>query len=396
MTQVTRTLQSVPTRTAIPREVQPILGSVIVAALFGGEPLDRPPIEAEPIGDGPGCDVTRVYTEALGHLQGKQRSWIISRLEIVAERLTDHTWDFHVFLRDRRRRSAVSWHLHATTCGRALRRTALKLKLISDALLLMKLKGAAPKVPEPDSGSGPDGIDEPGQKPPELPSTESEGRSQPRPAETGLSVVVPEPPPKPSPEPPRVDPGGEGPRMLAPGNRRVRRSPLGLRVRLTGRGGYGIFPQRLFGGVQVHAAFVSRRARLELGVSFGHAGQFTVTKLVTRQPEYVGVQLRGCGEFGHNAFDLRLCAGVEGGALILQRDRSQPFPWTVAAMGGPALTWWFHRHVGLYAGIDAGMSVVRPNFYVGPGPGDEALGERITPRLLLTGALGVEFRGRRP
>lgn len=35
-----------------------------------------------------------------------------------------------------------------------------------------------------------------------------------------------------------------------------------------------------------------------------------------------------------------------------------------------------------------------PTFYVGPGPGDRAVVERAVPPVVVSGARGVEFRGR--
>lgn len=58
------------------------------------------------------------------------------------------------------------------------------------------------------------------------------------------------------------------------------------------------------------------------------------------------------------------------------------------------MTWWFHDQVGVHAGVGAGLALARPNFYVGPAPGDQALAERAVPPLAVSGTLGVKFRSR--
>jgi hypothetical protein len=138
---------------------------------------------------------------------------------------------------------------------------------------------------------------------------------------------------------------------------------------------------------------VTGRARLELGVGAGYGGKFVLTEKVMRRPLHLSVQLLGCGEVTPRRLDLRWCLGIEVGNVAVRRQEPRPGPWTVHLIGAPSLTWWFHARVGVYAGVGAGIALVRPNFYVGSGPGDEAIAEGTVPPLAVSGALGVEFRG---
>jgi|JI10StandDraft_1071094.scaffolds.fasta_scaffold01941_1 hypothetical protein len=172
------------------------------------------------------------------------------------------------------------------------------------------------------------------------------------------------------------------------------RTRPGLVMRLAGRGGYGVLPQGAFGGGYVYGALVMGRARLELGVGAGFAGKFVLTESVSRRPLHLSVMVAGCMQRTRRRLDLRGCLGFEAGNVAVRRPESLPWPWTVHLVGAPSLTWWFHGRVGVYAGVGVGLALVRPNFYVGPAPGDQALAERAVPPLAVSGTLGVEFRGR--
>jgi hypothetical protein len=170
----------------------------------------------------------------------------------------------------------------------------------------------------------------------------------------------------------------------------TRRIPLGLRIRVAGRVGHGLLPQEVFGGGQVQAALIAGHARFEIGASLSYAGRLDVGNVLTRQPYHASLQLNGCGQFSRGTLELNFCLGLEGGLIVVPHTTRQG-PWTLHIATSPSLTWWFDRHVGLYAGIAAGPALARPSFYVGFSP-DEAIATQTMPKFLFAGSLGLEFR----
>ncbi|MCB9702125.1 MAG: hypothetical protein H6711_09540 [Myxococcales bacterium] len=102
-----------------------------------------------------------------------------------------------------------------------------------------------------------------------------------------------------------------------------------------------------YGGEAV--AFIDwRRARVELGV----AGDATARRVEDRAPVWwwrLQGSIRGCGRLRRRALALQLCGGISGGYMTSKGGRGAS-PWTLEAQLGPALTWWVHRHVGVWVG----------------------------------------------
>lgn len=163
--------------------------------------------------------------------------------------------------------------------------------------------------------------------------------------EVWLAAAVEQPKPRP-PQPP------ERSRALA-------------RIRLAGRGGIGAMPDAAAaGGIQLMHALDVRRARFEIGAAF----DTTPAKLVIQEDPRNTLTVRffrwtllvrGCGDLtaGSRSVQIHLCGGVEGGLLRAENRSTAP---VLNVHLAPALTWWFHRHIGLWAGVAGGLNIVRP------------------------------------
>lgn len=360
------------------------LGSVILPALLSGPPqFPIPVIEVSADLNGITCDIPRIYQHAALKARSSDRTrHDDTRSWLYLERLPDSTWNIRVYLYAKLLGRLMGWSLHAATCERAVRRSATKLVWTTESLF---------RATEEFSIVPPIVLTLP---PVQRPSVVIP------PAAPVAAAVVPEPPAEPpgplataSPVRPTVELRVRPVRGTATPAPRRRGPPLGLRIRGSARMGHGVLPQTVFGGGQIHAALVAGRARLELGAGVSGAGKLLVPgDDETPRPTHASLQLNGCGELTRGTIDVHLCLGFEGGRIFVAAERSSPQPWTLHLTGSPALTWWFARRIGLYAGITAGPALVRSNFYTGPGPGADAVGERKTPSFLLAGSLGLELR----
>jgi len=139
-------------------------------------------------------------------------------------------------------------------------------------------------------------------------------------------------------------------------------------ARVGGRYGYGLLADQDFGGGQVVLGLVWRRLRLEAGVTADAALNVALPpKAVYLQSDWLraGLLLRGCGELGLRAdvVVIHLCGGAEVGAIggrNVDGGVWNKFGPILNFHVAPALTWWFHRVVGLWAGVAAGAFVLRP------------------------------------
>lgn len=118
---------------------------------------------------------------------------------------------------------------------------------------------------------------------------------------------------------------------------------------------------RWFLGGQLVAALQWPRGRIELGLSGDHAmPHFGV---VNYRLDRAQLLVRGCGDVSSGPVELHLCAGVEGGVVVYRILTGSAPPTvgpTLNLQLGPALTWWFHRHVGLWLGMTALGRLIPP------------------------------------
>lgn len=358
-----------------------------------GSLLREPILEADPQLFDVLCDVRGIFRDVarLSVAESSHSSFMATRILVV--RLPDLAWEFRVFLGVRRAGRQTMWRLRATTCERAARRAAFKLVLASESSQgavppVVRVRATMPSAAVQPSTATPPVIQRPSlvrtAEPPRRPAASVVALSSTRHDASVMNTALPS--------------RAEASDLLTaaePTTRRSateRRSTVDLRVRVNARTGYGLLPQGLFGGGQVHAALRVGRARVELGVSVSNAGPLVLTDVVRRRPLHVGLLLHACGELTRGSIDLRLCLGVEGGLITVKHDVSRWLPWTMYIHGSPSITWWLHRRVGLYSGIAAGPALVRTNFYAGPGPGADAIAQQSVPAWLLACALGLEFR----
>lgn len=167
---------------------------------------------------------------------------------------------------------------------------------------------------------------------------------------------------------------------------RTARRPRG-RVRVAGQGGYGLVPGSGFGGAQLVFALAWRRARVELGVAADGVHRTQLPGSAERSDWVRGTMLlRGCGGGLVGAVELMLCGGVEGGFIRGRGERWNAARPTLNLHVAPGLWWWFHRAVGLWAGVSAGplLPPLQPR-------GEDGKTHGIT-RYLLAGGVGLEFR----
>lgn len=175
---------------------------------------------------------------------------------------------------------------------------------------------------------------------------------------------------------------------IAPSTRR--RSVRGY-VRIAGQGGFGLLPRSGFGGGQLVFGLVWRRARIELGLA---ADRVDGIRLDPRDAAYRtdwvrgAAFVRGCGVLAARSIDFLLCAGVQGGVISGRSAGPWNGPTRVFDVhAAPGLVWWFHRAVGLWAGISGGPFVqpLRPRH--------EVTGETFgTTAYYIAGGVGFEFR----
>lgn len=364
--------------------------------------LPEPSIEADGVLQRDLCDIRSIFADTFATAGRPPPIRILARMRIVVTRSAERTWSFRVFLRTRELAQARPWHLRAETCRRTAYRTALKLVLATGSLpahpVVVPRSLPSPRVEEaiePLTAEPP--IEKPAEPPiVPLPTQRPEDTSPPEPASADWVVPLP-----PEVNPPAAPPAAKT-RAATPAPIRTmvvyrqastrRRFPVGVRVRWSVRAGRGVLPQPTFGGGLVHAALVVGRARLELGATISGAGPLGISPERTHRPIHTGLQVNACGEFTRRAVDARLCLGAEGGLIVMRIDTDRQRPWTLHAIASPSVTWWFHRHLGLYAGVTAGPAIVRSDFYYGPGPGEEAIAERSTPPYLVAGSAGLELR----
>ena len=137
------------------------------------------------------------------------------------------------------------------------------------------------------------------------------------------------------------------------------------RVRVAGHYGHGLLKEVHSGGGQVVFALAWRRARIEAGLAADGArvvlrdGDTAVRSQWLR----ASVLLRGCGEVVTRAVDVHLCAGLAVGPMggrNAETGTQRGARATLDLHAAPAITWWFHRVVGLYVGLGAGVFVLRP------------------------------------
>lgn len=162
------------------------------------------------------------------------------------------------------------------------------------------------------------------------------------------------------------------------------------RMRVAGRGGYGLAGSEWYGGGQLVLGLVVGHLRIELGGS-GVGGWRGAEKPVP----HLGVQrwtvlLRACGELAVRSLELRLCGGSEGGWVATRRREGsgwQEFAPTFDLHLAPALTWWVRPGIGVWVGLTGGWY---------PWPLQPKIGEvpaRVpSPWGSAEGALGLEFR----
>lgn len=178
----------------------------------------------------------------------------------------------------------------------------------------------------------------------------------------------------------------------APRERRVQG-----RLRIAGDLGGGLFPGRFHGGGQIVFGLAWRRARMELGIGAdGNGGIWVFGRTTTWFRPFLLV--RGCGELAAGPVDFHLCAGAAGGFVNVTeksyRHRVQP---TFDLHVAPALTWWFHRRVGLWVGATGGVLLpfLKPVISTDKDKMGEVLDasqSRGSNWIFLKGSVGFEFR----
>ena len=164
------------------------------------------------------------------------------------------------------------------------------------------------------------------------------------------------------------------------------------RMRVAGRGGYGLAGSRWYAGGQLVIGLVVGHLRVELG----GAGVGGVRGAEEPVPG-LGVQrwtllLRACGEMAVRSLELRLCGGAEGGGIATGpakgSSRWQPSAGTLDLHLAPALTWWVHPVLGVWVGLTGGVYLTHLN----PKIGEEPSPKVPSPWVSAEGALGLEFR----
>ena len=158
------------------------------------------------------------------------------------------------------------------------------------------------------------------------------------------------------------------------------------RMRLAGRGGYGLAGSGGYGGAQLVFGLVVGHLRVELGG--GGVGGRTDESVPRIAFQRWTLLLRACGEFAVRSLELRLCGGAEGGMI---NGRADGGSWTdvVETLDlhlAPAMTWWVHPVVGVWLGLSGGWYASRPE--------PAYNGTLLTPvhHGSAEGALGLEFR----
>lgn len=168
------------------------------------------------------------------------------------------------------------------------------------------------------------------------------------------------------------------------------------RVRVAGRYGYGLMHGESFGGGQVMFALAWRHARIEAGLAADAALAVDLRDDGRELRSHwlrTSVIVRGCGTaVAREVVDLHLCGGVEVGPMGGQNAEKGTwgrFRPVLNLHATPAVTWWFHRAVGLWAGFGAGVFVLRPA-PVTAGEPQRELGPASA--YSLEGGAGLEFR----
>lgn len=160
------------------------------------------------------------------------------------------------------------------------------------------------------------------------------------------------------------------------------------RMRIAGRGGYGLMGSEWYGGGQVAFGVVVGRLRVELGGGGvggrrKHVPGFEIQRWT--------LLLRACAELSVRTVDLHLCGGAEGGFINtrrLKRDKWLEGALSIDLHLAPAMTWWVHPVVGVWLGLAGGVYVWRPKAAIGA----ELVNDVPGPAVSIEGALGLEFR----
>lgn len=138
---------------------------------------------------------------------------------------------------------------------------------------------------------------------------------------------------------------GEAHYPTRPARRRL--SPPEFILRTTGAVAYSGAIRAVIGRGYVFAVLDWRYARMELGVSGDgsiHPGWGSLH-----------LHLRGCGKLRRGSLDFHLCGGGAAGPAGRVRGDSK---WSLELDVTLAMTWWFHRHVGLWVGSVAAFQPI--------------------------------------
>lgn len=332
------------------------------------------------------CDVRRIMRRTMRSFSSLTRHFEQPprlHVRVVIAQIAGDAWNFDLSM-VAPVRSSTPWRLSAPTCTLAAQRTATKLGLIAPSLSWSTAPPPAqtaavariPAQPTPPALQRPRRVDRgPGVQTSKEPTT----RSVPvaiRPGARSVccagQVVARTPPP--------VDP-----RRGAGLNE--------LRIRTEARVAHGVLPRPVATGVRLVVAAFGRHVRAEFGASLDYAGEWTVAgDPRVRHPGRVAARVSFCRDLVVRSVDLHLCAGLDGGIILMKNIDRTAKPWMVHLHVSPGVTWWFRPRVGLFAGFSAGPALARPNFYLGPGPEELAESRHPMPREFVEAAVGLEIR----
>jgi hypothetical protein len=127
----------------------------------------------------------------------------------------------------------------------------------------------------------------------------------------------------------------------------------------------------LRGGVGIGVGVVGPRYRVDLAAQYWAprgVRPFAAEPDAGVAVQQAGLGLRGCLTPRFGPVELSSCLGFEAGAswgrgIGIGRTRTTALPWAAAVLG-PELSWTSRRRVGVFAGADAMLWVVRPRFHV--------------------------------
>lgn len=167
------------------------------------------------------------------------------------------------------------------------------------------------------------------------------------------------------------------------------------RIRVVGDLGGLLFPNKgLHGGGQIVFGLAWRRARVEFGIGADGRGGVSVfgRSTIWVRPFLLA---RGCRELASGPVEFHLCAGAAGGVVLVVDYRPHRLQPTFDLHAAPAITWWFHRRVGLWVGVTGGVLLpfLKPFIsHDGKGRFLDRSELKESNNFFIEGSVGFEFR----